>query len=450
MSPRVRAVVLNYNGGRHVVDCVAALRATTWPAGDLEIVVVDNASSDGSDGEIRQQFPDVEIRPTGANLGFPANNVAMTDLDDVDFLALVNNDAFVDPGWLRPLVDEMQADDELGAVCPRILFAPRFLDLTLTSPTFRPGTGDGRDLGVRLSGVEVDGADVWRDAQRVEGFWGQEHGSGEEARFEWTREQAVVRVPVPEASAGSTSVTLRLRLAAESAKTVTVEGGGDPVSVPVGPEPAWVEVTVTGEPYDVVNNVGSLLIEGGYGADRVDLLRDEGQFDEPAEVFAWCGGGVLLRRQYLEEVGLFDERFFLYYEDTDLAWRGRARGWRYGYVPEARFRHIHAASSGEGSALFQHFVERNRLLMLVKNAPFGLAAGAVGRYLLITASYARRDVLSPMLRAHRPNTVLLRRRTKSFLAFLRLLPTMLVARFGNRRHQVVDDAELVGWAVPQP
>ena len=363
MSPRVRAVVLNYNGGRHVVDCVAALRATAWPAGDLEIVVVDNASSDGSDGEIRERFPDVEIRPTGANLGFPANNVAMADLDDVDFVALVNNDAFVDPGWLGPLIDALHADEGLGAACPRILFAPRFLDLTLISPTFRPGTGDGRDLGVRLSGIEV---------------------------------------------------------------------------------------AVSGEPYDVVNNVGSLLIEGGYGADRGFLQQDEGQFDEPAEVFAWCGGGVLLRKRYLEEVGLFDERFFLYYEDTDLAWRGRSRGWRYGYVPESRFRHIHAASSGEGSALFQHFVERNRLLMLVKNAPFGLAAGAVGRYVLITASYARRDVVSPMLRAHRPNTVLLRRRTKSFLAFLRLLPAMLVARFRNRRQQVVDDAELVGWAVPQP
>ena len=237
-------------------------------------------------------------------------------------------------------------------------------------------------------------------------------------------------------------MTLRLRLAAEAVKTVTVEGGGDPVEVTVGPDPAWVEVTVTGAPYDVINNVGSLLIEGGYGADRGFLQRDEGQFDEATEVFAWCGGGV--------EVGLFDERFFLYYEDTDLAWRGRARGWRYGYVPEARFRHIHAASSGEGSALFQHYVERNRLLMLVKNAPFGLAAGAVGRYLLITASYARRDVVSPVLRAHRPNTVLLRRRTKSFLAFLRLLPAMLVARYRNRRRQVVDDADLVGWAVPQP
>ncbi len=442
--------MLNYNGGRHVLDCVAALRGTDWPTGDLEIVVVDNASSDGSDGEIRRRFPDVEIRPTGANLGFPANNVAMGDLEGFDHVALVNNDAFVDSGWLGPLVDALKADEGLGAACPRILFAPRFLDLTLISPTFRPGTGDGRDLGVRLSGVEVDGEDRWREAQRVEGFWGQEHGSGEETRFEWTGERALVRIPVPEGSAGSTSITLRLRLAAEAAKEVTVASGSGPVEVAVGPDPAWVEVTVTGEPYDVVNNVGSLLIEGGYGADRGYLQRDEGQFDAPADVFAWCGGGVLLRRRYLEEVGLFDERFFLYYEDTDLAWRGRSRGWRYGYVPDSRFRHIHAASSGEGSALFQHFVERNRLLMLVKNAPFGLAVGAVVRYLLITASYARRDVASPMLRAHRPNTVLLRRRSKSFLAFLRLLPAMLVARFRNRRKQVVDDVDLVAWAVPQP
>ena len=124
----------------------------------------------------------------------------MADRDDVDYVALVNNDAFVDPGWLGPLVDALEADEGLGAACPRILFAPRFLDLTLTSPTFRPGTGDGRELGVRLSGIEADGEDLWRDAQRVDGFWGQEHGSGEEARFEWTGERAVVRVPVPEGS----------------------------------------------------------------------------------------------------------------------------------------------------------------------------------------------------------------------------------------------------------
>jgi hypothetical protein len=88
--------------------------------------------------------------------------------------------------------------------------------------------------------------------------------------------------------------------------------------------------------------------------------------------------------------------------------------------------------------------------MLVKNAPPGLAWSAVVRYLLTTASYARRDVVAPVLRGRRPNLVLLRRRTRSFAAFLRLLPAMLLARIGNRRRQVVADAELRGWMVPQP
>ncbi|MFA9566274.1 MAG: hypothetical protein ACERLM_16490, partial [Acidimicrobiales bacterium] len=94
-------------------------------------------------------------------------------------------------------------------------------------------------------------------------------------------------------------------------------------------------------------------------------------------------------------------------------------------------------------------VERNRLLMLVKNAPVGLAAGAVWRYLLITASYARRDVAAPVLRAHRPNTVLVRRRVSSFLAFLRLLGPMVMSRVRQRRRQVVADREIVAWMEPQ-
>ena len=77
-------------------------------------------------------------------------------------------------------------------------------------------------------------------------------------------------------------------------------------------------------------------------------------------------------RAYLDDVGLFDERFFLYYEDTDLSWRGRLRGWRYVYVPTSLVRHRHAASSGVGSTVFRYYTERNRPLMLVKNAPAGL------------------------------------------------------------------------------
>ena len=70
---------------------------------------------------------------------------------------------------------------------------------------------------------------------------------------------------------------------------------------------------------------------------------------------------LLLSRRYVEDVGVFDPRYFLYYEDTDLSWRGQARGWRYRYVPDAIERHVHAATSIEGSDLFEFYVARNRL-----------------------------------------------------------------------------------------
>jgi GT2 family glycosyltransferase len=137
----------------------------------------------------------------------------------------------------------------------------------------------------------------------------------------------------------------------------------------------------------------------------------------------------------------------MYYEDTDMAWRGRARGWRYRYVPTSKLRHVHSATSVEGSPLFQHYVERNRLVMLTKNAGRRLAVGAVVRFVLTTGSYARRDVVVPLLRARRPSFGLLRARLRSFLAYLRLVPELLTDRRALRSVQTVDDDAITSWAV---
>lgn len=445
--------MLNFNGGEHVVGCVAALVATEWPAEAFEVVVVDNASADGSDQEIARRFPQVRLVANPRNEGFPANNLAMGDLDEVDVVALVNNDAFVEPGWLAPLVGALDADPGLGAACPLLLFAPSFVDVSLEADAFHPGGGDPRALGVRVSGVEVvdadgEATDAWGSAQLARGFWGVEHGPGVEDRFQWSEPSALLRAPV-EAGVATARGRLRLRLAAEADKDVVLACGDQRVEARVGAEPTWVEVPLSGRPYDVVQNDGSVLVEGGFGADRGFLEPDAPEWRRPAEVFSWCGGGVALRAAMLAEVGLFDERFFLYYEDTDLAWRGRLRGWRYRTCPDAVLRHVHAASSGEGSPLFQHYTERNRLVMLARNAPAGLAAGAAVRFLTATASYARRDVVSPVLRRHRPNTGLVRRRLRAFLGFLRLLPAMLASRRRVRRGRRLSDDELRAWMVTQ-
>ncbi|MDP8977693.1 MAG: glycosyltransferase [Actinomycetota bacterium] len=137
---------------------------------------------------------------------------------------------------------------------------------------------------------------------------------------------------------------------------------------------------------------------------------------------------MLLSRRYLDDVGLFDERYFLYYEDFDLAWRGRRRGWRYRYVPESVVRHVHSASSDEGSKLFAFYNERNRLLTLARNAPLRRSVAAVGRSVLVTASYARRDVAGSLMRRTAPRWGMVTVRLRALGSFARLLPGTLAAR----------------------
>ena len=441
MLPSVRAVVLNYNGGDLVIRCVESLRKTDWPADRLEIVVVDNASADGSAEYLARTYDDVTVLFNAHNDGFPANNLAMRSIDDHAYVALINPDTTVDPGWLRPLVEAMEADVGLGAACPRLLLEPRFVDIEIDAPTHHV-RGDDRDLGVRVTGVRVDGQDRLRQLHICRNGWGAELSAT--GRHHWLSADAVVAVPFD--PSGSPPETVHVELTVEPAKDVRL---GDEV-VQVGPDPRWFEVPVQSEPYDLVNNAGSLLVEGGWGADRGLGRRDGAEFDEPCEVFAWCGGGVLLRSTYLRAVGLFDERFFLYYEDTDLSWRGRAQGWRYRYVPESRIRHVHAASTVEGSAMFVHFVERNRLLMLAKNAPVSFAASAFVRFLVNTLGIARAQVLRPMRNGARPDPTTVVRRLRAFVAAVRLLPYAATERRALRKAQVVDDAELLAWQVPQP
>ncbi len=283
--------------------------------------------------------------------------------------------------------------------------------------------GDPRALGVRIGGVEVAGASRWRDARFADGFHHEEQGDASVGTFRWTDGSARLGVPV---DVGEDAA--RVLLSAPTPVTVTIATDRGTRSVPVGPVPRWIDVELEPDRYDVINNVGSHLSRAGYGGDRGFLERDAGQYESVTDVFAWCGAGVLFRPAYLQDVGLFDERFFMYYEDTDLSWRGRAKGWRYRYVPTARLRHVHAATSVEGSPMFNHYVQRNRLVMVTKNAPaayVGRVLAGYGRELL---TFGWRDVLARLLRGRRPSPGLVLSRARSLAGYVRLLPSTLAAR----------------------
>jgi GT2 family glycosyltransferase len=430
--------VLDHGGGDLTVRCLEHLLALEAPTGGVEIVTIVNGPGDGSAARLRRLFPTVEVIELARNEGFGANNRALEDLDRVRYVGLVNNDAFVEPGWLGPLVSALDEDPGLGAVCPRMVFEPRFAPITILAPSARIARGDDREVGVRVGRVLVDGVDVTASVRSGGSGWGRE-ATGDRI-FEWLRPEATLFVPVGDGSASAT-----VEVDAPSEVVVRFDGGAGDVEHRAGSRRSEVLVPLAGERVDLVQNIGGVIFTDGYGADRGWQELDDGHLDAPADVAAWCGGGVLLRPEYLIDVGLLEPRFFLYYEDTDLSWRGLSRGWRYRAVPAARMRHVHSASTGAASELSMVLTERNRLLMLVRNARAALVAAQFVRYVAATVSYARRDVAAPLFGGRRPDLCIVVRRLRSLFGALRALPWALSTRRTARSRRTVTDPEVERW-----
>lgn len=118
-----------------------------------------------------------------------------------------------------------------------------------------------------------------------------------------------------------------------------------------------------------VNSVGVVLGRDGAGTDIGSGELDGPTFEDLTEIEMFTGGAVLLSAAFLRDVGMFDERFFLYYEDVDLALRGGERGWTFRCEGRARVWHRGGASAlHEGVRLRTvHLRERNRLWVLIRH-----------------------------------------------------------------------------------
>jgi hypothetical protein len=93
-------------------------------------------------------------------------------------------------------------------------------------------------------------------------------------------------------------------------------------------------------------------------------------FNKDEYVFGACAGAAMYRRKMLEEIGFFDENFFLIYEDTDLNFRAQLAGWKVLYVPTAIVHHKVRSSIGIMSDTAVYYSLRNSELVRIKNVPF--------------------------------------------------------------------------------
>lgn len=145
--PRIGVVVVSYNTRELLRGCLGSLRACTLP---LRVVVVDNASPDGSAALVRNCFPEVELLAQGRNLGFAAgtnegirhllrekagerrqetgrqgeqaqNSELGTQNSELDYVLLLNPDTVVHPGAIEALAQFLEAHPRVGAVGPRLV-----------------------------------------------------------------------------------------------------------------------------------------------------------------------------------------------------------------------------------------------------------------------------------------------------------------------------------------
>ena len=339
-------IVVSHRPHQWLVDSVASVTGQAD-----EVVVVDNGSPGGAVAEqARRAGARVVTLPT--NAGFPAGVNAGVNAATGDLVALLNDDAMAEPGWLDSARRRLDADPDVGVVAPKLVFAFPWAVVRFDDAPRRIGQ-DSRLLGRAIRTATAGGVDVLPHLAGP-GIHRLEQGvlDGVEGRWRWTSGQAPVYVPLgPD---------------------------GDPATVRIDGERPPITGCVP-----LINNAGSYLSTEGWAGDYGYLSPDDGRFDQPAERFGACGGAMVTRAETLRRVGPLAASFFAYYEDVDWCWRLRLGGGRAVYEPAGVVRHVGGVTSGgplAGTVL--GLAARNRLLCLARNAPLRVVAEQVRKALM--------------------------------------------------------------------
>lgn len=256
-------LIVNFNGGKDTIDCIASLKKMQTAGHKLHVLVVDNASHDDSVAIIKKHHPDVTLLENKENRGFTGGvdiGISYILRSEAEYILLINNDTFVHENLLMELLKEAEKDNN-GIVSPKIYFAK--------------------------------GSEYHKKRYKKE----------------------------------------------ELGKVIWYAGGI----------------------MDLTNVLGHHR-----GVDEVD----GGQYDIVGSIDFASGCCMLVKREVFDAIGIFDDRYFLYYEDSDFSERAKKAGFQILYVPKAVVWHKNASSAGgSGSALQDYYITRNRLLFGMKYAP---------------------------------------------------------------------------------
>jgi len=183
---------------------------------------------------------------------------------------------------------------------------------------------------------------------------------------------------------------------------------------------------------DVFYNTGDLFHSWSAGGGRGQGEKDIGQYEKEDYVFGACAGAGIYRREFFNQVGLFDEDFFIFAEDVDLNMRGQLQGLKSVYLPKAKVFHIGTATVGLYSDRYVYLCKRNDIWVFIKNYSLSMYF----KYLYSIWKHQFTDIKYFTYRGQ--GQVL----WKSKWDALKMLPQMLFRRFQIQRVRTLPDSEI--------
>lgn len=315
-APKISVIIVSYNVRNYLQQTLNSLQRALRPF-PYEIIVVDNASDDGSAAYVRARFPEVRLIANSVNVGFARGNNQALQQASGDYLVLINPDTIAQEDTFVRLVEFMQANPDAGMVGCKILNPDGSLQLACRRSFPTPWVAF-----TRLTGLSY--------------------------LFPKTR--------------------------------------------------LFGRYNLTYLPEDQIHTVDAI-----------------------------SGSFMMLRRDVFEQVGLLDERFFLYGEDLDWCWRVIQAGWKIYYVPTTQIVHFKGESSRQ--APLDRMLDFNRAMALFVKKHFRQ------RYFFLTYSMLHMAIFARTLLGYFQRTLLRLMPALVDLSLLQLsLAAAIYAKFGHLQY----------------
>ncbi len=341
----VSITIVTWNSAQYLDECFGALALLDYP--DLEVIIIDNASEDGTRARLNQVETKWRVIYNDRNVGFAAGQNQAIRASQGEWVLCLNPDVVLSPDFVTQLVAAGETHPDAGSLCGKLL-------------RWNPSPGaSSRSLGSDLKG---HGFQPCRQADQMtplgaEGEVPQGLKPGSLAGLNGTPEGVPLQVLGSEGSLYPN-------------RDGTPEGrlkNSIPLETPeMSPDPHKT---------NIIDSTGIYFTPNMRHLDRGAEEIDCGQYDRVQYVFGASGAAAFFRRDFIAGVSVegefFDEDFFAFREDGDLAWRAQVMGWKCLYVPTAVAWHVRRVTPERRKDLplvINWHSAKNRFLMRGKNA----------------------------------------------------------------------------------